>query len=304
VQLGLLLQVSDLLPERGNLDVAVSNRSRDRAEHVVGNLRVVAEQRRGGADERDVSGGHDLYFERGDIGRESRQLAAAAEGNDDHAAQDGGGSNEQHHWHTDYRAMLVRMMASGPGGQMPAPTALLAMAGSLSEAIAAVRAGADLVDLVDLDDQDGTEQDTIGQLRARCPRVLVCGSGHSADLVRDRAVALATGARLICAGRDAALASGLPARQVIVEVGPAAAVSAARAGWATLVDADRAAELAAGQPGGEAAVAGIVAIAALSSWLGAAVVATRHPLPVARALQMAASIQGTRPPARTVRGLA
>jgi hypothetical protein len=91
---------------------------------------------------------------------------------------------------------------------------------------------------------------------------------------------------------------------VIVEVGPAAAVSAARAGWATLVDADRAAELAAGPHGGEAAVAGIVAIAALSSWLGAAVVATRHPLPVARALQMAASIQGTRPPARTVRGLA
>jgi hypothetical protein len=50
--------------------------------------------------------------------------------------------------------------------------------------------------------------------------------------------------------------------------------------------------------------AGIVAMAALSSWLGAAVVRTRHPVPVRRALDMAASIRGIRPPARTVRGLA
>jgi len=51
-------------------------------------------------------------------------------------------------------------------------------------------------------------------------------------------------------------------------------------------------------------VAGCVAAAALSSWLGAALIRTRHPLQVRRALDMAATIKGTRLPARTVRGLA
>jgi hypothetical protein len=224
---------------------------------------------------------------------------------------------------------------------MPAPTALVAVAGTLSEAIAAVQAGADVVDFAcladpgdladpggladpgdladpggladpgDLADPADAEQDVIGQFRARCPGVLVCGSGQTADLVRDPAVALATGALLICGDPGAALASRLPPRQVIVEVAPGAVLSAAQAGWATLVDADRAAELAAGRRSEQAAtsdqaaaLAGIVAVAAVSSWLGATAVRTRHPLQVRRALEMSASIQGTRPPARSVRGLA
>jgi len=91
---------------------------------------------------------------------------------------------------------------------------------------------------------------------------------------------------------------------------PDGVTAVAQAGWAALVDVDLAAELAAArrpalvQADRAAALAGIVAIAALSSWLDAAVVRTRHPLQVRRALQMAAAISGRRPPARTVRGLA
>ena len=304
-RLGLLLQVSEPLPERGDLNIPVSHRSRDRAEHVVGDLRVIAEQRRGGPNERHVSGGHDVRLERGNVGRETRQLAATAEGDDDHAAEDRGGGNEQHHLHNDYRVMLVRMVLRGPGGLMPARTALVAMADSVSQAIAAVEAGADLVDFADLADQGDAELNAIGQLRARCPGVLVCGAGRGADLVRDATVALAAGAPLICGDPGAARASGLPPGQLIVEVAPGAVLAAAAAGWTTLVDADLADELAAGhRGGGQAALAGIVAIAAISSWLGAAAVRTRHPLQVRRALEMTASIQGTRLPARTVRGLA
>jgi hypothetical protein len=50
--------------------------------------------------------------------------------------------------------------------------------------------------------------------------------------------------------------------------------------------------------------AGALAVAALSGWLGAAVVRTRHPRPVRRALDLTDSVRGVRPPARTVRGLA
>jgi len=50
--------------------------------------------------------------------------------------------------------------------------------------------------------------------------------------------------------------------------------------------------------------AGALAVAALSGWLGAAVVRTRYPQPVRRALDLTDSVRGVRPPARTVRGLA
>jgi dihydropteroate synthase len=194
--------------------------------------------------------------------------------------------------------MLVPMLTPPPGRRLPVPTALLAVAASLSEASAAVREGADLVDLVDL---GGIVRPAVAEFRARHPGVLVCAPGEAADLVRHPAVALASGALLICGDPGSALASGLPADRVIVEVMPDGVPATAEAGWAAMVDVDRAAELAAAaQP----ALAGIIAIAALSSWLGAAVVRTRHPRQVRRALDMAASIRGTRPPARTVRGLA
>ena len=95
-----------------------------------------------------------------------------------------------------------------------------------------------------------------------------------------------------------------------------------QAGLAALVDVDRAAGLAARHSaadrdqadGGHAdpepagfgltAVAGIVALAALSSWLGARAVRTSYPAEVRQALDMTGSVRGIRPPARTVRGLA
>ena len=57
-------------------------------------------------------------------------------------------------------------------------------------------------------------------------------------------------------------------------------------------------------PGDGPPGAAALAVAALSGWLGAAVVRTRHPQPVRRALDLTDSVRGVRLPARTVRGLA
>ena len=229
--------------------------------------------------------------------------------------------------------MLGAMVAQPPpragGGQArsgrdfaaTAGPALLAVVSDTAGAAAAIDAGADLLDLPE------AGPDLIGAVQARFPGVLVCGAAPPADVLRDEATARATGARLICAGLDAARASQLPAVRLLVSVPPPLVRPTAQAGWAALVDLDRAAARAAaerrpGEPprvraadGDEAEYgpagrdetdqqAGIVAMAALGSWLGAAVVRTRHPVPVRRALDMAASIRGLRPPARTVRGLA
>jgi dihydropteroate synthase len=206
---------------------------------------------------------------------------------------------------------------SGRDFTASAGPALLAVVSDIAGAAAAVDAGADLLDLPE------AGPDLIGAVQARFPGVLVCGAAPPADVVRDEATARAAGARLIRAGLDAARASALPAGRLLVSVPPQLVRQAAQAGWAALVDVDHAAAQAAAEhrpgesaqarPGdngpasGDAAdedQAGIVALAALSSWLGAAVVRTRHPVPVRRALDMAASIRGLRPPARTVRGLA
>jgi hypothetical protein len=233
---------------------------------------------------------------------------------------------------------------TGPGGQPggAGPARLLAVAADLDQAVAAVLAGADLIDLAapadgsaSPDDPDDPARAAIAGLRARCPGVLVCAAGPGADLVRDPAVARVTGALLICADQDAAGASGLPAGRVIVGVTPGEVAEAARAGWATLVDADAAGD---GEPDGRTAprsrsaprsrtaprsriapasrtapgvlapgqdaLAGVVAAAAIGCWLGANLVRTRHVRTVRRALDMAEVIRGTRLPARTVRGLA
>jgi len=184
-----------------------------------------------------------------------------------------------------------------PGRRLPAGTMLLAVADSLDQAAAALAEGADLIDL------RGAAVHAVAEFRRTFPGVLVCCDAGEADLVRHSQSALAAGALLLCADPAAARASGLPADRLVVEVGPGAVPAAAAAGWAALVDTDRAAQLADPEQTGPV-VAGIVAIAALSCWLGAAVVATRHVRPVRRALDMTASIRGTRPPARAVRGLA
>jgi hypothetical protein len=76
------------------------------------------------------------------------------------------------------------------------------------------------------------------------------------------------------------------------------ASAAGRALWAGTpadpVDADRL----------EGSQATAIAVAAISTWLGAPVIRTRHTLAVRRAIDMTASIAGRRPPALTIRGLA
>jgi len=57
--------------------------------------------------------------------------------------------------------MLVPMLTPAPGRRRPAPTALLAVADNMSEAMAAVRAGADLVDL------GGAQRPAVAEFRAR-----------------------------------------------------------------------------------------------------------------------------------------
>ncbi|HEV2376542.1 MAG TPA: hypothetical protein VGS19_30755 [Streptosporangiaceae bacterium] len=55
---------------------------------------------------------------------------------------------------------------------------------------------------------------------------------------------------------------------------------------------------------GEATVPAVLAVAAIATWRGATTVSTRHAQQVQRAVDMAATIAGTRLPCLTVRGLA
>jgi hypothetical protein len=214
------------------------------------------------------------------------------------------------------RAMLGRMVMGTGAAWLRPGTVLVAVAGSLGEASAAVAAGADLIDL------GAATAEMITAFRSRHPGIPVCAAGSPADVVRDATAARLTGALLLCDDGDAAVHSGIPLGQVLVDVLPAAVPEVSQRGLTALVDVDRAAGLAAQHNaadrdpagGGHAdrepagfgltAVAGIVALAALSSWLGARAVRTSYPAQVRHALDMTASVRGTRPPARTVRGLA
>jgi len=212
-------------------------------------------------------------------------------------------------------------------------TALMAVADTAAAAGSAVDEGADLIDLT------GAVPAEVAAFRQAHPGVPVCadaGTGAStgagtgadtdadtgayggpADLTRDPAVAAASGARLICARQEEAARSGLPPERLLIETSPAGLIAALAGGYPVLVDLPGTGA----RPGGtspdsgtspdEAAVRGdgppgaaALAVAALSGWLGAAVVRTRHPQPVRRALDLTDSVRGVRPPARTVRGLA
>jgi hypothetical protein len=112
------------------------------------------------------------------------------------------------------------------------------------------------------------------------PAVLVAAAGSLDEA--DRAIA---------AGADMIDGSSLDARDV-------AALRARHPGLAlwhgspAAADADRAGTAAA-----------VVATAAVLAWTGTAAIRTRHVLPVRRAIDMACSIAGIRPPAITTRGL-
>jgi len=209
----------------------------------------------------------------------------------------------------------------------------MVVADTAAAASSAVDEGADLIDLT------GAAPAEVTAFRRAHPGVPVCadadayvstggagdtgGDGSQADLTRDPAVAAASGARLICARQDDAARSGLPPGRLLIETSPAGLMAALAGGYPVLVNLpgtgarpgatppdsgtspDEAAIPGDGPPGppgppGPAALA----VAALSGWLGAAVVRTRHPQPVRRALDLTDSVRGVRPPARTVRGLA
>jgi dihydropteroate synthase len=191
---------------------------------------------------------------------------------------------------------MLGSMVGPPGGLNAAGTAVLAVAGSAAGAAAAVRAGAALVDL------GSAGPAALAAFRASNPGILVCAAHEQADVVRDPATALRTGAILICDSLAAAASARLPRAQLLVDVPPGLVPHAAAAGYAALVDLgdDAATAPGAGRPD----PAGPVAVAAICGWLGATVVRTWNPRQVRRALDMAESIRGTRPPARTVRGLA
>jgi hypothetical protein len=205
-------------------------------------------------------------------------------------------------------------------------TALMVVADTAAAASSAVDEGADLIDLT------GAVPAEIAAFRQAHPGVPVCAdagvASHEADsgqadLTRDPAVAAASGARLICARQEEAAQSGLPPERLLIETSPAGLITALAGRYPVLVDLpgtgarpdgtsldggtspdggtslDEAAIPGDGPPGAAA-----LAVAALSGWLGAAVVRTRHPQPVRRALDLTDSVRGVRPPARTVRGLA
>ena len=200
-------------------------------------------------------------------------------------------------------------------------TALMVVADTAAAAGRAVDEGADLIDLT------GAVPAEVAAFRQAHPGVPVCadadGDGSPADLTRDPAVAAASGARLICARQEEAARSGLPPERLLIGTTPAGLMAALAGGYPVLVDLPGTGA----RPGGtspddgtspdsgtspeEAAIPGdgppgaaALAVAALSGWLGAAVVRTRHPQPVRRALDLTDSVRGVRPPARTVRGLA
>jgi hypothetical protein len=175
---------------------------------------------------------------------------------------------------------------------------LLAVAGSLGAARAAVSAGADIIDLGDAAAAD------IAAFLAELPGVPFCAADDRAAMTRQAASARIGAALLICDDLAAARASGLPADRLVVRAPPGAIAAVRRAGYAAMVDADQAAADATAASPAPAGLAGCVAAAALSSWLGAALVRTRFTPQVRRGLDMAATIRGIRPPARTVRGLA
>jgi hypothetical protein len=68
------------------------------------------------------------------------------------------------------------------------------------------------------------------------------------------------------------------------------------------VDVDRLAAAAGAAVGDQPAA--VIATAAVCTWLGVPLIRSRHTRAVRRAIDMTASIAGTRPPSRTVRGLA
>jgi hypothetical protein len=186
---------------------------------------------------------------------------------------------------------------------MLAGIAVLTTVDSVAGATEAVAAGAALVDV-------GADEALVARIRHAGLDLLVCGPGPAADLSRyGPAEALQ------------AVRQGVPRERILVQVSSGQLEAAVRDGWLTLVDADTAsarADTASAREGAPAsarsaredgpasareAIAKAGAVATVSAWLGASVIATRHVREIRRCLDMTESIRGTRPPAWAVRGL-
>jgi dihydropteroate synthase len=216
------------------------------------------------------------------------------------------------------RTGMTRPTPGEPAPAEPTPTALLAVVGTLDEASAAARAGADLVQLTAQGTAITADSATVTAFLARHPGVRFSVAAGSGTPAAAPAAGAPTDVTMIFADTRSAAASGLPRDRVLIDVpldrplpagwpepegSPPDRTLAAAGGWPVLIDLDRAAALAAGAAG-EDDPAEIVALAALSCWLGAAAVRTRQVTAVRRALDMANSIRGLRPPTYAVRGLA
>ena len=103
--------------------------------------------------------------------------------------------------------------------------------------------------------------------------------------------------RAIAAGADLIDVTGLTG-QAVAAIRAAYPDAPVWTGAPAAADADGIGADAAGS------VAAVVAAAAISTWLGADVIRTRHVVPVRRAIDMTLSISGGRLPALTTRGLA
>jgi len=103
-------------------------------------------------------------------------------------------------------------------------------------------------------------------------------------------------------GALAAIRAGLPA--AVLWTGPAGEPVDAGQPAGEPVDADRLAAAGGTAPDGQPPLAAVIATAAVCTWLGAPLIRSRHTRAVRRAIDMTASIAGSRPPSRTVRGLA
>ena len=102
--------------------------------------------------------------------------------------------------------------------------------------------------------------------------------------------------RALAQGADLVDVTGLSG-QAVAAIGELVPADRLWRGSPAAVDADGLA----GDPGSPA---GAVAAAAISAWLGAPVIRTRHVAPVRRAIDMTLSVAGRRLPALTTRGLA
>jgi hypothetical protein len=182
---------------------------------------------------------------------------------------------------------------------------VLAPVSTVIEAVAAVLAGAGLVDV-------GEDDALIPRIRDALPEVGICGHGAGADIVHDAALAARAGAGLICPDAGAAASAGqrgIKPERILLQTAPDDVGEAARSGWAALVDLDQGTleqgtlEQRTLEQGTES-LARAEAIAAVCAWAGAKVIRTRHVAEIRRSLDMTESILGVRRPAWTLRGLA